>query len=136
MAFRGKRKPLPQQVRMAVYNKYHGHCAYCGKEIDFSEMQVDHVTGYGAAFYGTNTEKVQQMISDGSINDIDNLLPSCRKCNYYKGPWDIEGLRQRIKEELEHTCRQSFATQLAIQYGMIEYYPWDGKFYFERNTTN
>lgn len=126
------RKPLPQKVRQAVYDKYHGHCAYCGKEIDFKDMQVDHITGYGAAFYGVNGENVLQMIEDGSINAIDNLLPSCRRCNYYKGPFDIEALRQRILTELEHTCRQTFSTQLAIQYGMISYQPWDGVFYFER----
>ena len=31
-----KRKAIPKKVREAVYNKYDGHCAYCGKELDVS----------------------------------------------------------------------------------------------------
>ena len=32
------RKPIPKQVRRLVYEKYAGHCAYCGKEIKYEEM--------------------------------------------------------------------------------------------------
>lgn len=28
-----KRKAIAKKTREAVYNKYDGHCAYCGKEI-------------------------------------------------------------------------------------------------------
>lgn len=51
---------------------------------------------------------------------------------------DIERFRNRIRSELEHTCRQSFQTRLAMQYGIIKYEPWNGKFYFEsyRNKNN
>lgn len=30
-------------IRHAVYAKYNGHCAYCGCEIDYKDMQVDHI---------------------------------------------------------------------------------------------
>lgn len=30
-------------IRQAVYAKYNGHCAYCGCEIDYNDMQVDHI---------------------------------------------------------------------------------------------
>ena len=71
------------------------------------------------------------MFEDESINAIDNIMPASRACNFYKGVSNIERFRQRIKSELDHTCRSSFQTRLAIQYGMIEYKPWNGKFYFE-----
>ena len=29
--------------RTKVYQKYSGHCAYCGKNIEITEMQVDHM---------------------------------------------------------------------------------------------
>ena len=42
-----KRKKLTNKQRMAVYNKFDGHCAYCGCEIDISDMQVDHIKNGG-----------------------------------------------------------------------------------------
>ena len=129
----GKRKPISKAMRKMVYEKYHGHCAYCGKEIEMKDMQVDHITPIAYSIYGPRqqAEKVRQMFEDGSINGIDNLMPACRACNFYKGINDIEHFRQRIFSELDHTCRSSFQTRLAMQYGMIEYKTWDGKFYFE-----
>ena len=29
--------------RRDIYNKYEGHCAYCGKKIDFDDMTIDHI---------------------------------------------------------------------------------------------
>lgn len=130
----GERKSIPKAMRQQVYDKYHGHCAYCGREIKMSEMQVDHIVPIAHSIYGPReqAEKVRKMFDDGSINGIDNLMPACRPCNFYKGINNIDGLRQRIQSELEHTCRSTFQTRLAMQYGMIEYKPWDGVFYFER----
>ena len=34
---------MNKEQRLQVYNKYNGHCAYCGNEIEYSEMQVDHI---------------------------------------------------------------------------------------------
>lgn len=129
-----KRKPISKATRRLVYEKYNGHCAYCGREIEMKDMQVDHIIPVMKSYYGIKEEalKVRQMIEDGSFNRIDNLMPACRACNYYKSMSDIEGSRQRIMNELEHTCRSSFQTKLAMQYGMITYKPWDGKFYFEK----
>nr|UVY57535.1 MAG: ICEA Protein [Bacteriophage sp.] len=31
-----------KKKREAVYAKYDGHCAYCGRAIDIKDMQVDH----------------------------------------------------------------------------------------------
>lgn len=130
----GKRKPLSKAIRQQVYQKYNGHCAYCGKEIKITEMQVDHIIPISHSIYGPRqeAEKVRQMFADGSINEIDNLMPACRACNFYKGMGNIEQFRQRILEQLSHSCRSSFQTRLAMQYGMITYKPWDGKFYFEK----
>ena len=34
---------MKKEERKIVYDKYNGHCAYCGKKIDYKEMQVDHL---------------------------------------------------------------------------------------------
>lgn len=33
---------ISKKKRMIVYEKYDGHCAYCGGEIAYKDMQVDH----------------------------------------------------------------------------------------------
>lgn len=127
-----KRNRLSKEKRAEVYAKYNGRCAYCGKEIELKDMQVDHVTAYGQSVYGNDLDHINEMINDGSIDNIENLMPSCRACNYYKNINGIEGFRERILNQLSHTCIDTFQARLAMQYGIIEYKPWDGKFYFEK----
>lgn len=31
-----------KRLRELVYQKFDGHCAYCGKKIELKDMQVDH----------------------------------------------------------------------------------------------
>lgn len=38
-----QRRKLTKDERMAVYKKTNGHCAYCGCELEYKDMQVDHV---------------------------------------------------------------------------------------------
>lgn len=33
---------ISKSKREEVYQKYNGHCAYCGREIAYKDMQVDH----------------------------------------------------------------------------------------------
>lgn len=58
-----KRKPIPKPVRLKVYEKYNGHCAYCGCELELKDMQVDHIE----SVYWYN-----------GANDIENYNPACR----------------------------------------------------------
>lgn len=37
------RKAIPKQIRQKVYEKHNGHCAYCGCELEYKDMQVDHI---------------------------------------------------------------------------------------------
>lgn len=37
-----QRRKLTKDERMAVYEKTNGHCAYCGCELEYKDMQVDH----------------------------------------------------------------------------------------------
>lgn len=54
--------------RLAIYNRYNGHCAYCGQHMKQKNMTVDHY--------------VPQ--SKGGGNNIENLMPCCSRCNAIK----------------------------------------------------
>ena len=72
----GERKPISKAMRQQVYDKYHGHCAYCGREITMKEMQVDHIVPIAYSCYGPReqADKVRKMFEDESINGIDTRI--------------------------------------------------------------
>lgn len=126
-----KRKPIPKKLRELVYNKYGGHCAYCGCELDIKDMQCDHIFSVARAKWKKD---------DIDLNNIDNLMPACRQCNYYKDTCSIETFRKNLKTLMERV-KKPFIYRLADKYGMVQECEWDGKFYFEktneqRNDTN
>lgn len=110
------RKPISKEIRQLVYNKCNGHCAYCGCELEYKDMQVDHVLAVGRR---------------GS-NNIDNLLPACRQCNYDKHKKTIEGFRRRISKELYKSLERVFVYRLAKKYNLVKEEPRVVKFYFEQ----
>lgn len=64
-------------------------------------------------------------------NSIDNFMPACRQCNYYKGTSTIDEFRRKILR-LERTTLISFPVRLAQKYGIVQVKEWDMKFYFEK----
>ena len=62
---------------------------------------------------------------------IDNLLPSCRMCNFYKSTFTLEEFRKNL-ETLHERLRKPFIYRLALKYGLIEEHKKDVVFYFER----
>ena len=38
-----KLKLLYIMNRRDIYNRFDGHCAYCGKKIEFDDMTIDHI---------------------------------------------------------------------------------------------
>lgn len=110
------RKPISKETRKLVYDKCNGHCAYCGCKLEYKDMQVDHVLAVGR----------------GGSNDIDNLLPACRQCNYDKHKKTIEGFRKRISKELYKSLERVFVYRLAKKYNLVKEEPRVVKFYFEQ----
>ena len=103
--------------RLAVYNKYNGHCAYCGRHIEFKDMQVDHFipkNGWG----------------EQGTDDIFNLMPSCRMCNHYKRANSLETFRRYI-QEIPQKLRQNYIYKVGIVYGNVIENEKPIKFYFE-----
>lgn len=120
-----KRKAIPKLIRQQVYEKYNGHCAYCGCELEYKDMQVDHINSVYRAVY----------MHEGVDECINNYMPSCRQCNFYKSTFTLEEFRKRlsgITERLEKT----FIYRLAKKYGLIEEHDKEIQFYFEREEFN
>lgn len=119
-----KRKPIKEKIRIQVWNKFNKHCAYCGIKLEYKDMQVDHLHPFA--------RKHQER--DLDPNRFDNLMPSCRSCNYYKGTYSLERYRKSIHGVQATLLRgaSKFLVKLAVRYGIIEFKEFDGIFYFEK----
>lgn len=109
------RRKLTKEERQMIYQKCNGHCAYCGKEIEYNEMQVDHITS----------------LRCNGEDTLDNMLPACRSCNHYKATLDLEGFRKYLAGIHNRLLRDSVAYQVAERFGIVEHKKDEVVFYFE-----
>lgn len=106
---------MKKELRETVWNKYNHKCAYCGEDLEYKKMQVDHI----------NAKYL------GGKNNIDNYNPSCRQCNFYKDTFSIDGFKKQLATITER-IKKPFIVRLAMKYGIISFKPFDGKFYYEK----
>jgi hypothetical protein len=107
---------MKKNIREKVWKKYDCKCAYCGNDLKYDKLQVDHIN---AKFLGGK-------------DDISNYNPSCRECNFYKSTFTIDGFREQIATILDRV-KKPFIVRLAVKYGLISFKPFDGLFYFEKH---
>ena len=55
---------MKKEIRENIYNKYNGHCAYCGREIAYKDMQVDHLKSTGKWDYNKLRTQHDTLSSD------------------------------------------------------------------------
>jgi len=117
---------MNKETRKFIHEKYNGHCAYCGIKMTIKEMQVDHlVSQFHFKF------KMAEKYTDKELNDIENLMPSCRVCNKWKSCHSVEHFRFEIQEQLKRLNEYSSNFRLAKKYGLVEEKPQSILFYFE-----
>lgn len=122
--------------REQVYKKYNGHCAYCGCEMQLKDMQVDHfLAKRNFQLHVKNKWRIPDFLlhlTEGDINHIDNLMPSCRVCNGWKTTHSLETFRDELQQQLLRLQRDSSNYRIAKKYGLITENSIDIKFYFEK----
>ena len=112
-----------KERREKVWLKFNKHCAYCGKEIEYRDMQVDHLKPLAYAPFPND--------KNSKVNSFENLMPSCRRCNHYKRAKNIGQFRLLMKT-LHERIKNLYIGKVAIDYGIIKIESFDGKFYFEK----
>lgn len=119
-----------KRIRLQVYRKCNGHCAYCGIPIEFkgTAFQVDHLD---PVYWNHKKGTDNALDAKRGTDDFTNLMPTCRRCNRWKGEDDIETFRQRIWDQVDIVKEAHKGFNLLMDYGVIVMGSWDGKFYFE-----
>ena len=104
--------------RQEIYNKYQGHCAYCGIDLDLCNMQIDHIR--------------PQASGDPSIHNIDNYNPACPICNGWKHCDNLESFRRSIEQQVRKCRDYSRNFRMAERYGLVTANEKEVVFYFEK----
>ena len=117
-------KTISKKTRVAVYEKYDGHCAYCGKEIEYKDMQLDHMIPRQRERFKKYTEE--------EIECFENYMPSCRRCNHYKRAHSLETFRQMIEEIPNKLFRDNYIYKVGLDYGLVSAHKQKVTFYFEQ----
>lgn len=120
---------VPKEVRKIIYNKCNGRCAYCGCELTIKQMQVDHIEPHWHTL--TEQQATKSGIKKGS-NEIDNLNPSCARCNKWKSTYNLEQFRKIIQTSLDRLERDTPNFRLAKDYGLLVVKKKRVIFYFEK----
>lgn len=119
-----KRKAISKKMREAIYNKFGGRCAYCGKKIAYKDMQVDHLIPIQRERFGKFTED--------QIECFENYMPTDRRCNHYKRAHSLEAFRKMIEEIPKKLFRDSYIYKVGLDYGLVEAHEHKITFYYEQ----
>lgn len=144
--------------RQIVFEKYGGHCAYCGEELQ-KGWHVDELlpvcrlykqipSGWYHKETGVLKElhqraaqdpdyeyRASKLVPDGMRYperlNIDNQMPACPSCNINKHSDSLEGFRNLIQNFTRSLNRDSTQYKVAKRYGLIKEVKKPVVFYFE-----
>jgi len=119
-----KRKTITKKVREAVYRKYGGRCAYCGKKIEYKDFQLDHLI--------PKQREQFKRYSEEEIECFENYMPACRRCNHYKRAHTLECFRQMIEEIPAKLFRDNYIYKVGLDYSLVTANEHKVQFYFEQ----
>lgn len=111
--------------RQLVYDKFNGHCAYCGDTIEFKQMQVDHlIPQYWLTLRNPSVTKEQ-------VYSFANLMPACRVCNKNKDTYPLDVWREMLKSQVDRLRKYQSSFRIAERFGLVKEIKREIVFYFE-----
>ena len=74
-------------------------------------MPVDHIK---SVYVNTDTD-IKHVMKEEEMYSIDNLLPTCRQCNFYKSSMNLKTFRKRLTTTLMENLQKTFQYRLALK---------------------
>lgn len=107
--------------REIIFNKYQGHCAYCGCELE-KGWHVDELIPVKRNY--TYNRSKSKFVTDGTCEhpenfNIDNQMPACASCNINKHSMSLEEFRNLIQGFMKHLNEVSTQYKIAKRYGLV-----------------
>ena len=121
-----------KQEREAIYQKYDGHCAYCGGELE-KGWHIDHLKPVVREFEITQTGiKYTGKLEFPENDTFENKMPSCPSCNRLKSSMQLETFRTIIFGMVNPLNKYHTQYQVAKRYGLVKETEIEIIFYFEK----
>lgn len=114
---------ISKKTRQKVHEKFGGRCAYCGRKIEYKDMQVDHLIPIRQAEEGK--------VDWREVENENNYMPACRMCNHYKRANSLELFRKYI-QEIPKKLRKNYIYKVGVAYGNVIENEKPIEFYFEQ----
>ena len=115
--------------RFEIWSKFGGRCAYCGVEVEEKKFHIDHID---PQWHNLSEEEAKRIGVKKGTHEIENLNPSCPRCNRWKSTWNIEQFREEIRLQIQRLNKYSSSYRMAKDYGLVEEKNITVKFHFEK----
>lgn len=112
------------EVRKLVFEKFAGHCAYCGCKLG-KGFHIDHLIPKRRYSYDKG------ILQRGS-DTVENFMPSCHSCNSCKSDLSLDDFRQRVSDRVLRLKDYSSEYNIAIRFGLIKEVTSEVIFHFEK----
>lgn len=131
---------LTKVQREDLKQKFGGKCSYCGIELG-NRWQADHLEPVEREVIWYKCEKSRTLKSkSGDMrkpehDHLDNMMPSCVKCNNDKSSESLENWRKIIKQRIKtlNTDPKYASYQKAKRYGLVIETDIEVVFFFEKH---
>jgi len=117
-----------KDLRLKVFNKYRGRCAYCGCEIKIDKFSIDHIN---AKFRGWNDDELKKYGKTKGDDSILNYNPSCYSCNSSKSTLTIEQWKSEISKKYDRLLKYDATFRLLNRFNLCIRNDKNILFYFE-----
>lgn len=106
-------RKIPKKYKEFLYYFYLKRCVYCGREITFKEMEIDHV-------YPRNIHNIEEQdVNYRAISNNDNYVIACPDCNRLKSNRTADEFLQYVREDLLNDLHKNIKYRVALQMGII-----------------
>ncbi len=127
-------KVMTKKERQAIYDKFGGHCAYCGCILQ-QGWHADHVRPIRRKLKYDKSK--QKMVPTGECRYpkrecSDNYYPACASCNINKHSMSIEDFRKLVSGFITSLNRDSVQYRIARRYGLLQETEKPVIFFFEQ----
>lgn len=124
--------------RQKVFDKFDGHCAYCGCVLE-KGWHVDELLPVKRNYKWNSTKT--RYIPDGTFEhpenfNLDNQMPACASCNINKHSMSLEEFRKLISGFMSHLNNLNTQYKIAKRYGLVIENIKPIVFYFEQIKNN
>jgi hypothetical protein len=117
-----------KKIRELVFNKYSGHCAYCGCIIDSKTFTIDHIE---PKFRGYSNDELIKLKRERGFCKTENYNPCCLSCNCSKSTMTLEKWRSEISKKYDRLLRDNSTFKLLNRFGLCIRNDYKITFYFE-----